>query len=213
MSDSERATWDEMLVSIAWLGLATASVWATRADGYYVDRELLVCQISGYSALGFLAASLLARPFAVIGSWFGRRIEPAALHRFSRNTGIASGLAAVLHSILATTLYLDGHWLVPLILPYLQSGTLALIIFAILLVASIKPLMRRIGWQLWTPLYRLSFVAALLTLHHLLYAPFASRVWVLSLFGIGFLMSLVRFLPARPTTSGAQTGAPPLSGR
>ncbi len=59
------------------------------------------------------------------------------------------------------------------------------------------PNISALRWQLWKPLFRLSFVAALLALHHVLYAPFASRYWALAIAGAIIALSLLRFLPLR----------------
>jgi DMSO/TMAO reductase YedYZ heme-binding membrane subunit len=205
MSGSERIPRDEMLVASTWLVFAVASVWATRWDSYYIERELLVCQISGYMTLGFLAVSLLSTPVVRILGWCGVAVEPAFTARWGRNTGIASGLAAILHALLSITVYLDNHWMLALTMPYLRSGLLGLGVFLLLLSASIKPLAKRVGWRIWAPLYRLSFVAALFALHHLLYAPFASRSWTLILYGIGAGLSLIRLIPKRSTPRVAET--------
>lgn len=54
-----------------------------------------------------------------------------------------------------------------------------------------------VRWKLWKPLFRLSFVAAILTLPHVLYAPFASRPLAVALYTAALLISLLRWLPER----------------
>lgn len=116
--------------------------------------------------------------------------------RFGRNTGIASGLAAILHAVLSTTVYLDNHWMMPLTMPYLRSGVLGLGVFVLLLAASIKPLAKRVGWRVQAlatvcPLWR-RYSPPPSALR-----PFASRTWTLALYGIGASVSLIRLIPKR----------------
>jgi DMSO/TMAO reductase YedYZ heme-binding membrane subunit len=73
----------------------------------------------------------------------------------------------------------------------------------VLLVASFKPLMSLIRWKLWKPLFRLSFLAALFTLPHLLYAPFSSRPLTLWLYGIATAICCLRWIPERKSRSAA----------
>lgn len=186
--------------SLLLIGIGVAlAAWcaAVGSGGYYVQREVLLCQISGYAALGYLAASLLGGPMWRVLSWRGISVSREFAARFSRNAGIAAALAASAHTVIALTTYLKYDWYVVLRIAYLQWGGLALGVLLVLLLASYKPLMKTLRWQLWKPLFRLSFAAAVLSLPHVLYAPFAWRWLVLVLFGGAVLMSLLRWLPER----------------
>ena len=197
MSERRTIPADEALLVAVSIGLAAWCARAYVADGYSLTRTIYVCQWSGYTALGLLALSLLTSP---LGRGLGAQrinVDSIVLARLSRNAGIASALAALLHLFVVLTTYLDGNWWVVFEFPYLQSGALALALLVLLLLCSVKRLMALFGWQLWKPLFRLSFVAAILAFSHVLYAPFSSTRWVLWLFGGALVISLVRLLPAR----------------
>ena len=191
------------------IGLAVA-VWCfvtQRGAGYYLDRDVLTCQISGYAALGYLAASLCSSQLWTLLGRFGLSIEREFSARFSRNAGIASAAAALLHTVIAITTFLKFDLWGALQISYLQWGGVALLVLLALLLASFKPLMGLVRWKLWKPLFRLSFFAAALVLPHILFAPFAWRWLILVLYGIGVGISLLRWLPptrARETPALAE---------
>lgn len=197
MSSAPQTHRDTLLLLGLGIGLAAWCVIAFRAGGYYVQRDLFACQLSGYAALGYLAASLCSGPIWILLSRLGYHVEREFSARFSRNAGIAAALAAILHTVIALTTYLQYDWLVALQIPYLQWGGLSLLVLFVLLVGSFKPLMGLIRWKLWKPLFRLSFLAALLTLPHVFYAPFSSGWIVLALYCLAIIVSLLRWLPLR----------------
>lgn len=206
MSTGNRIPLDEALVFGTLAALAGWCAWIYWGGGYYIDRTIWACQVSGYAALGLLGASLLFGPVLRAASWFNVRVGFPASARFARNTGIASALAALMHTGVALTTYLADNWYAVLYWPYLQSGGLALLILILLLLGSIKQLMSLARWQLWKPFFRLSFVAAVLVLHHLLYSPFASRHWIIGLYTAAAVISMLRYLPLRP--AGGTAPAP-----
>jgi len=189
---------DEAIFAAVWLMAAAWCSFVVFSGDFWVTGSVFACQISGYTSLGFLGLSLLMGPLLRMLSWMNLRVAVPDSIRMSRNAGIAAGLAALLHSVVVFTTYLGEDWWNALEWPYLQSGLLSLAIFIILLIGSIKPLMVLLGWQLWKPFFRLSFAAAALTFHHMLYAPFSSKTWTLGLFAAGILLSLLRYLPVRP---------------
>ncbi|MGE0609820.1 MAG: ferric reductase-like transmembrane domain-containing protein [Pirellulales bacterium] len=188
---------DEAALVAAWLGLAAWCVRVYVTPVYYLDRIVLACQISGYAAVGFLVLSLLVSPLSRGAQWLGWNVSREASARLSRNAGIASALAALGHLVVVLATYLREDWWAALLLQYMQSGVLAWALLMLLLVGSVKPLMGVLRWQLWKPLFRLSFIAALLALHHVLYAPFASRYWAFVIAGAAVGLSLLRLVPLR----------------
>lgn len=181
-------------------GLAAWCVISFRAGGYYLDRDVFACQLSGYAALGYLALSLCAGPLLRIVGFAGIAIAKELSAQLSRNAGIASALAAGLHTVIALITYLKQDWLVVFQIHYLQWGAAALFVLIVLLIGSYKPLMGFARWKLWKPLFRLSFLAAGLTLLHILYAPFASRPLTIGLFAAAIVISLIRWIPERKSS-------------
>jgi DMSO/TMAO reductase YedYZ heme-binding membrane subunit len=188
---------DEKMVVVAMVLLIAGSGWVALAPGSGIEEEILACRLSGYGALGFLAISILLGPLLRTLGWVGLSFDGKTSARISKNTGIASAIMAVVHSVIAATDYLQGNWREMFDYSYLYAGLLALVVLVLLLVFSLKPLMSRVGWELWKPTFRLSFAAAILVLCHLLYAPFASMSWTLSLYGFATAIFLLRFLPLR----------------
>lgn len=177
------------------------SARASFISGDDLALEIFACRLSGYGALGFLAISILLGPLLRTATWIGIHFEGRTSARISKNTGIASAIAAIVHSTIAVADYLKWNWRELFDYSYLYAGLFALVILILLLVFSLKPLMSSVGWELWKPTFRLSFAAAILVLCHLLYAPFASVPWTLSLFGGALAIFLFRFLPSREQTS------------
>ncbi len=197
MTEPRRYPLDTLLLLALGLGLSAWCVIAFRSGGYYVERDVFVSQVSGYAALGYLALSLCAGPFLRLLSLAGVQFNRELSARLSRNAGIASALAAIMHTAIVLLTFLKHDWWSVLFLPYLRWGGLALVVLLVLLVGSFKPLMALVRWKLWKPLFRLSFAAALLTLPHLLYAPFASREITLWLYGIAAAICCLRWIPER----------------
>lgn len=196
-SESRAMTIDQFALAFTLVLVIGISIWASFGKEYYIVKQILACQISGYGALGLLAASILFGPILRAGGWIGIRVAGRRSAMISKNTGIASALAAWAHALIGFFGYLNGKWRDVVDQPYLYGGLAALIIFTLLLVVSIKRLMAHIGWHLWKPTFRLSLAAAVLVLYHMMYAPFATMRWTLGLYAVALVVFLLRFLPAR----------------
>ena len=194
---SRATTLDQMLLGGALILLVVISIWASLGHDYYIVHQILACQISGYGALGLLAISILFGPVLRAGNWLGIHMDARRSAMMSKNAGIASALAAWAHALIGFFGYLNSHWRDVVDQPYLYAGAIALGIFTLLLAASCKALMAKLGWQLWKPTFRLSLAAAVLVFYHMMYAPFASLRWTFGLYAVGVGLFLLRFLPAR----------------
>ncbi len=168
-------------------------------------------------ASGWLPALLLALSLAVTPTLrLPLPLPPAARARLAgarRPLGIAAGLGALGHAVIASQLYLQSDLVSALRdIPWLRSGALALAVLVALLVTSSRRLVRAARLRLWKPLHRLAYVAAALVVHHLALAPFAPRVAVLGLalaLGAGVVVRLVRSGQARSRRGQRATqGAP-----
>lgn len=197
MTEPRRYPLDTLLLLAVGMALSVWCVSTYRVGSYYIERDIFVSQLSGYTALGYLAVSLCAGPLLRLVSLLGFNAQREFSARLSRNAGIAAALAAILHTTIVLMTYLRFDWWSVLFIPYLRWGGLALVVLLVLLVGSFKPLMTWVRWKLWKPLFRLSFAAALLTLPHLLYAPFSSRTLTLWLYGSATVICLLRWLPIR----------------
>lgn len=194
---SRTITVDQTLLGGTLILLVIISIWTSLDHDYYLIHQILACQISGYGALGLLAISILFGPALRAGNWLGIQMDARRSAMMSKNAGIASALAAWAHALIGFFGYLNSQWRDVVDQPYLYAGVVALGIFTLLLAASYKPFMEKLGWQLWKPTFRLSLAAAVLVLYHMMYAPFASLRWTLGLYGIAIIIFLLRFLPKR----------------
>ncbi len=191
---------DTAIVGGALVITSLASVLVCFSSGYYIERDIFASQLSGYSALAFLAISILFGPLLRAGGWLGIHLDWKVSVRITKNTGIASALAALVHSGISLAVYLRGNWREVLEHLYLHAGLLALATLVLLLGFSTRPLMSRTRWHLWKPTFRLSFAAAALVFIHVLYAPLASARWTVGLYTGALVISLLRFLPSRRPT-------------
>ena len=188
---------DEIIVGGALLLLIVTSIGASLGDGYYLEQGILASRLSGYGALAFLANSILFGALLRAGTWLGLQVDEKVSARIAKNSGIASAISAILHSAISVTGFLHGNWSEVLDQSYLNAGFLSLVVLALLLVFSVKPLMSRVEWHLWKPTFRLSIAAAVLAFCHVLYAPFSSLHWTLGLFLVAIAIFLLRFCPPR----------------
>ena len=191
---SRLVTWTTVLLPPLLL-LWCAAAWF--ADEFYVDRIVNVCRISGYGAFGLLAATLLVTPLVRAAKCFGYVLPKEDAVTISKRLGLASGLMAIAHSAIALYSYLGLDLTATIYRPFLRSGVLALGILALLMVTSSARLVSMIRFDLWKPLHRLVYVAALLVVHHMLLSPFAPRQLTLILFTAVSALMLLRFLPMR----------------
>lgn len=188
---------DEGIVIGVLLAVIAVAVGISFSRGYYLSPTVLASQVSGYGAFGLLAISILFGPLLRAMEWFGLHLDPKISARISKNTGIASAVAALAHFVLSLTGYLKGYWRDIFERPYLYAGLLALCVFMLLLVASVKPLTSWVRWRLWKPTFRLSFAAAVLVSYHMVYAPFTGLRLTLGLYAVGVAIFLLRFVPRR----------------
>jgi len=158
---------------------------------YYLERYNSISRVTGYTAVGFLLATLILRPIARLLQRFPISIEPERETRFVRHLGFACAAFAVAHGVFSLATYFDWKWQALYELTFLRSGAVALAIVVVLALVSFRPAMRLIGARVRKATYRMSLVAALLVLHHVLLAPFAPQWLTLVLFGGAFLVVLV----------------------
>ena len=186
---SFRATGAIALVLCAAFGLRALSLT------YSLEREIWLLRATGYSALGALFLSLSMTPFSRLAAW-ARSAKRAGSGwvAWRRSFGIAAAGFGLVHGALVFTTYLRGSWPAVLNTPYLRAGLMTLSILTALILTSFPRLTRWLGVRHWQHLHRLSYVAALFLLQHLLLAPFAPRSWVVGLFGGLAVISLLRLL-------------------
>ena len=162
---------------------------------YEVARDIWLLKVSGYGSVACLFATLLVTPLRKIAALFGRRWPVPLALALRRIFGICAALLGSLHGATALGTYLEGSWAALLKTPHLRLGVLALVVMLVLLVTSFPGPTRVLRLKLWRPLHRLSYVAALLVMLHLLHSSFASRTWTLGLFGSLLVVGLARVLP------------------
>ena len=171
-----------------------------------IALEIWWLRVSGYGAFGFLALSLLVTPIRRLiirlPTTLAHRSAPFVAWR--RTFGITSAILALGHAGVAMGTYVGWRWKLVWDDPFLRSGAVAVGILVILLVTSFPKLLKIVGIHYWKQLHRLSYVAAFFVFLHLLHSPFASRRLVFTLFGIVALLGLLRFLPRRPKSKGAE---------
>lgn len=154
------------------------------------DAALLLLRASGWLPALLLGLSLSVTPALALP------LPPSVrggLGRMRRPLGIAAGICALAHAILAYQLYLHRDLIESLReIAWLRSGALALAVLLVLLITSSKRVVRALGLRLWKPLHRFAYVAGALVVHHLLLAPFAPRASVLALSAVLALGLCVR---------------------
>jgi len=125
-----------------------------------LQGEILASRVTGYLALLALLGSLVA----------GLRSR----REVARHLGLVGAELGLVHGLVALMIFLDGQWVQVWRLPFLRAGSLALGLLVVVWTVSL--LGRR--WRL--PSYRTFFVlvdlALLLTLPHLLLAPFSGNL-------------------------------------
>lgn len=143
------------------------------------DAALLLLRASGWIPALLLALSLTMTP---LGALPLRASVRARVARARRPLGIAAGLCALAHVVVATRVYLQWDLIGALReIAWLRSGALALAVLVALLLTSSKRLVHALGLRLWKPLHRFAYVAAALVVHHLLLGPFAPKWAALAL--------------------------------
>lgn len=196
MSRTGASVRDQALVRVIWATLAVATValvwrWTEPWDWL---RRLDALRISGWIACVALLASLMVTPLHRVSRAAGARARAAGWAAYRRALGIVSAVAALTHAGVALATYLEDSWAAVLHRAYLRSGSIALVILCVLLLTSFSEVVATWRLKFWKELHRLTYVAALLVLHHLMLSPFAPRRVVLAIYGVvlvGFLIRLV----------------------
>lgn len=181
-------------------------------EPWRLERELALIRLSGWLACGALLLSLAMTPLGRLAARLpGLSARPVVMIAYRRAFGIVAAAAASVHAASSLGTYLWDSWAAVLERPYLRSGLLAWFILLALLLTSFPRLNRALELRGWKELHRLAYVAAALALHHLLLAPFASRRWILALFGLCLLLAPLRALAstkARRTKAKRTKAAP-----
>jgi methionine sulfoxide reductase heme-binding subunit len=165
--------------------LATAERWSSQHD-------FVLARGTGWLALALLAASLVTTPVARIMRRLGRAAKSAPVWR--RALGMAAAWLALAHAASALSGVLHWEFAVLGTWPHLRAGLAALLTLALLLATSFTRVVVLLRLAFFKELHRLAYMAALLTLVHLLTSPFAPRALTLGLFSLIFLLGLARFL-------------------
>jgi len=189
----------------AWIASGIA-ISALASAALCVGRPFALERGTGWFALALSIATLSATPLARLLR--SRGAIAIAVQRARRPLGLTTAAAAIVHAMLSLVRYLgvDGlaHLDVLFTLPWLTQGTLALLIFALLALTSLRPIARRA--RAWTALHRLTYVAALLAASHALLGPHSRSAPLVALGSIGLLV-LVRLIPRRPMQGRPWPGA------
>ncbi len=187
------------LEAVILLGVAALSGVVIARVPYAVDRELWLARVTGYAALGALAASLLATPAArMLERLRGTAPPPSksTVSAYRRALGTSAAWLSLAHGACMLATYLGGEYLA-LVRPYLRAGAVATVLLALLLLTSYPSVVRALHVRLWKELHRLAYPAALLVVQHLLLSPFAPKRAVFIGAALFALLWSTRFLPVR----------------
>lgn len=188
---STRARAVRIIALTCALGLAIVTGLSLR-QSWTAARDLMLTRGSGWLALLFLLTSLSVRPWARLQARLRGGAQGAWLV-WRRLLGMTSAWLALLHAGIALRSELADFQAI-LSWPHIRAGAAALAILGALLLTSFPALVVRMRFRLWQELHRMVYAAALLTLQHLLLAPFAPRLFTLALFAATFLFGLLRWL-------------------
>ena len=166
----ERRAARHVLLALAAVCLTAVAFWLIPPP----DFRHRMSMGSAYSALAFVAASLL------LGAWNVLRssANPVSFD-LRRDVGIWAGLLALFHTGFGLTVHLRGRmWMYffrklhPLALQNTKfgfanyTGLAAGALFLLLLIISNDVSLRRLGTSRWKNLQRMSYAAAVLTVAH-----------------------------------------------
>jgi sulfoxide reductase heme-binding subunit YedZ len=178
----------------ALLALALVSGLAVR-EPWRVTRELVLCRGTGWVALGALLLCLCMTPLGHLARRMAGRSGPAPELAVARRAlGMASGWLALAHGALVLGTSAQANLAALTSWPHLRAGLIALCLLLALLLTSFGPVVAWLRLRFWKELHRLAYVAALLSLQHVLLSPFAPRTLTLVLFCTVFLLSFARLL-------------------
>lgn len=149
---------------------ATALFWAL-----FRDRRDLISHLSiatAYPALCLTAAALLIGPWNVLT----RQPNPVSFD-LRRDLGIWAGVMAIAHTVIGLNVHLrgrpwlyfvdqHGHWRRDLFGFSNYTGTIAAMLFLLLLAISNDLSLRKLGTARWKSIQRWTYVAAALTVAH-----------------------------------------------
>lgn len=179
--------------------LAVGFAVAALGLSYELEREIWLLRATGYSALGALFLSLSMTPLSRLSSrLFPSRQRAPKWLAFRRSFGMTAAVFGLAHGGLVLTTYLLGAWPAAVQTPYLRAGVVSLAILTALFLTSFPGLTRWLRIRHWQHLHRLSYVAVFFLFQHLLLAPFAPRVWVVTFFGGLLMISLLRWSKRAP---------------
>lgn len=199
--DAARLSVPRLAARLCWLLVGSLAVWGiVRATtlGYPLERDLWLARISGWTAAAALLLSLSMTPLGKLSTFLPTpRVPPALWPSLRRNLGITAAGAALVHATWSAFAFLDQSWSAIVAHPYLRAGLVTLCILVPLLLTSFPTITRGLQVWLWKPLHRLSYLAAITLLQHLLLSPFAPRKWVILIFAATLAIGLLRLLPAR----------------
>lgn len=136
---------------------------------------------SGLLACVVLLAALSINPLsALVPSWRGPSARAKAVRR---RLGISAACFALAHAAVAFVGRLGAQPSALLQTSHLYAGMGALGILLLLLLTSYPRLVRTLRLTAWKEFHRLSYLAVLLVVQHVLLSPFADRRLVLALGG------------------------------
>jgi DMSO/TMAO reductase YedYZ heme-binding membrane subunit len=178
------------LFALSYVALRTA------IEPWEAARQLELTRGSGWVALATLLVSLCCTPVARLTARLGHDRRPT-FSSLRRALGMTSAWLALLHASIAFAIPLQWNWSAVVHWPHLRAGVTALLVLIVLLATSFTPVSTRLRLKFFKQLHRLGYVAALLSLQHLLLSPFAPRALTLELFAAVLLLALTRLAPAR----------------
>lgn len=152
---------------------------------FFFSKRDLISRLSiatAYAAVALTGFALLLGPWNVIRS----QPNPVSFD-FRRDIGIWAGIFAVLHSLLGLNVHLRGRMWLYFVNEHGRwrtdafgfgnyTGTVAALVFLLLLVISNDASLRRLGLPRWKSWQRMTYVAVVLTfVHGLLYQHIEAR--------------------------------------
>lgn len=165
-------------------------------------------RVTGWAAALALVAALAMTPLSLLVSAAAHRSGAAARARRARRwLGITCALLALVHAALATSTYVGAArmWTALEGVAWLRSGALAAALLVPLLITSFPRASSALRVRAWKPLHRLAYPAAALVVHHVLFAPYAPRVWGVALAATLVALAIGRISPHRRSSRAARS--------
>ena len=184
--------WAVSALALLTIGLGVGLAWEPWAAATWLGAS----RVSGWVAAALLLLTLTVTPIT-------RGLEERKrIGRWRRAFGIAAALAAGAHLGLGLAGPLRDAPASLWTWPSYRAGLLATGILFLLLLTSFAGVVRRLRVRVWKPLHRLSYVAALLVVLHLVRLPFATVVG--ALFFSGATLLLLGWRPLRAALARAR---------